>query len=144
MGGEVNLISDRRIFVFGCVSLSSLLLFVANQNRGLENMATLVEIDLIISASLSFFKLFSLSFKVTPGEKRLYQLKDKSLERRAKGHLILTLDVEYNPVRAAVRTVNPRDPKVMFEPVKFKRAVRIYKYLSISLSPDRWSRERGL
>lgn len=62
----------------------------------------------------------------------MYQLKDKSLERRAKGHLILTLDVEYNPIRAAVRTVNPRDPKVMFEPVKFKRAVRIYKYHSFS------------
>ncbi|KAK2564508.1 Multiple C2 and transmembrane domain-containing protein 1 [Acropora cervicornis] len=44
--------------------------------------------------------------QVTPGEKRLYQLKDKSLERRAKGHLILTLDVEYNPIRAAVRTRN--------------------------------------
>lgn len=60
----------------------------------------------------------------------MYQLKDKSLERRAKGHLILTLDVEYNPIRAAVRTVNPRDPKVMFEPVKFKRAVRIYHSFS--------------
>lgn len=54
----------------------------------------------------------------------MYQLKDKSLERRAKGHLIVTLDVEYNPVRAAVRTVNPRDPKIMFEAPKFKRAVR--------------------
>lgn len=60
-----------------------------------------------------------------PGEKRLYQLKNKSLEGRAKGHLILTLDVEYNPIRAAVRTVNPREPKVMFEPAKFKRAVRM-------------------
>lgn len=62
--------------------------------------------------------------QVTKGEKRLYQLKNKSLESRAKGHLILTLDVEYNPIRAAVRTVNPRDPKIMFEPPKFKRAVR--------------------
>lgn len=61
--------------------------------------------------------------QVTPGEKRLYQLKNKSLEGRAKGHLILTLDVEYNPIRAAVRTVNPREPKVMFEPAKFKRAL---------------------
>lgn len=64
-------------------------------------------------------------FQVTAGEKRLYQLKNKSLESRAKGHLILTLDVEYNPIRAAVRTVNPRDPKIMFEAPKFKRAVRI-------------------
>lgn len=55
----------------------------------------------------------------------MYQLKNKSLEGRAKGHLILTLDVEYNPIRAAVRTVNPREPKVMFEPAKFKRAVRM-------------------
>lgn len=65
--------------------------------------------------------------QVTSGEKRLYQLKNKSLEGRAKGHLILTLDVEYNPVRAAVRTVNPRDPKIMFDAPKFKRAVRIVK-----------------
>lgn len=68
---------------------------------------------------------YNLLPKVTPGEKRLYQLKNKSLEGRAKGHLILTLDVEYNPIRAAVRTVNPREPKVMFEPAKFKRAVRM-------------------
>ncbi|XP_020625848.1 multiple C2 and transmembrane domain-containing protein 1-like isoform X1 [Orbicella faveolata] len=61
--------------------------------------------------------------QVTSGEKRLYQLKNKSLESRAKGHLILTLDVEFNPIRAAVRTVNPRDPKIMFEAPKFKRAL---------------------
>ncbi|XP_032218132.1 multiple C2 and transmembrane domain-containing protein 1 isoform X2 [Nematostella vectensis] len=58
---------------------------------------------------------------ITPCEKRLYQLKNKSLEGRAKGHLILTLDVIFNPIRAAVRTVNPRDPKIMAQPVKFKR-----------------------
>lgn len=73
----------------------------------------------------------NLSFpsQVTSGEKRLYQLKNKSLESRAKGHLILTLDVEFNPIRAAVRTVNPRDPKIMYEAPKFKRAVRTAKYI---------------
>ncbi|WP_395239498.1 hypothetical protein, partial [Salmonella sp. s54412] len=30
--------------------------------------------------------------QITPREKRLYQLKDKTLEKRAKGHLIMTLD----------------------------------------------------
>ncbi|KXJ22602.1 Multiple C2 and transmembrane domain-containing protein 1 [Exaiptasia diaphana] len=58
---------------------------------------------------------------ITPGEKRLYQLKNKSLEGRAKGHLIMTLDFIYNPIRGAVRTINPREPKVMFEKPKFKR-----------------------
>jgi hypothetical protein len=61
--------------------------------------------------------------KITPREKRLYQLKDKTLEKRAKGHLIMTLDVLYNPIRAAVRTINPREPKVLFDPPKFKRQV---------------------
>ena len=32
--------------------------------------------------------------------------------------------MEFNPIRAAVRTVNPRDPKIMYEAPKFKRAVR--------------------
>ena len=54
----------------------------------------------------------------------MYQLKDKTLEKRAKGHLIMTLDLIYNPIRAAVRTINPREPKVLFEPPKFKRQVR--------------------
>lgn len=54
----------------------------------------------------------------------MYQLKDKTLEKRAKGHLIMTLDVIYNPIRGAVRTINPREPKVLFEPPKFKRQVR--------------------
>ncbi|XP_031559234.1 multiple C2 and transmembrane domain-containing protein 1-like isoform X2 [Actinia tenebrosa] len=59
--------------------------------------------------------------QITAGEKRLYQLKNKTLEGRAKGHLILTLDFIYNPIRGAVRTINPREPKVLYEPPKFKR-----------------------
>lgn len=59
--------------------------------------------------------------QITPQEKRMYQLKNKSLEGRAKGHLILTLDFVFNPIRSAVRTINPREPQVMFEPPKFKR-----------------------
>lgn len=35
----------------------------------------------------------------------------------------MTLDVIYNPIRAAIRTINPREPKVLFEPPKFKRQV---------------------
>jgi hypothetical protein len=53
----------------------------------------------------------------------MYQLKDKTLEKRAKGHLIMTLDVLYNPIRAAVRTINPREPRVLFDAPKFKRQV---------------------
>ena len=53
----------------------------------------------------------------------MYQLKDKTLEKRAKGHLIMTLDLIYNPIRAAVRTINPREAKVLYEPPKFKRQV---------------------
>lgn len=40
----------------------------------------------------------------------------------------MTLDFIYNPIRGAVRTINPRDPKVMFEKPKFKRQVRDVKY----------------
>lgn len=66
-----------------------------------------------------------INYQITPCEKRLYQLKNKSLEGRAKGHLILTLDFIYNPIRGAVRTINPRDPKILYEPPKFKRQVNI-------------------
>ncbi|XP_046856752.1 multiple C2 and transmembrane domain-containing protein 1-like isoform X2 [Xenia sp. Carnegie-2017] len=59
--------------------------------------------------------------QITPREKRMYQLKDKTLEKRVKGHLIMTLDVIYNPIKAAIRTINPREPKVLYEPPKFKR-----------------------
>lgn len=64
-------------------------------------------------------------FQITPREKRMYQLKDKTLEKRVKGHLIMTLDVIYNPIKAAIRTINPREPKVLYEPPKFKRQVGI-------------------
>ena len=53
----------------------------------------------------------------------MYQLKDKRLQFSAKGHLIMTLGVIYNPLRASLRSVNPKEERVMDEAPRFRRQV---------------------
>ncbi|XP_062595963.1 multiple C2 and transmembrane domain-containing protein 1-like isoform X2 [Saccostrea cucullata] len=57
------------------------------------------------------------------GIRRWYALKDKKLLGRSKGAILLEMDFIYNPVKAAVRTVNPREEKYMQPEPKFKIAL---------------------
>ncbi|XP_067136753.1 multiple C2 and transmembrane domain-containing protein-like isoform X5 [Centruroides vittatus] len=61
--------------------------------------------------------------KVKNGEKRWFALKDKKLKARAKGQILLEMDIIYNPIRASVRTFNPKEMKYMQQDQKFKRAI---------------------
>ncbi|XP_066982964.1 multiple C2 and transmembrane domain-containing protein isoform X24 [Macrobrachium rosenbergii] len=66
--------------------------------------------------------------KVKNGEKRWYALKDKKLRLRAKGsnpEILLECSVEWNPIRAALRTFTPMEEKYMQVEQKFKRQVFI-------------------
>ncbi|XP_057302908.1 multiple C2 and transmembrane domain-containing protein 1-like isoform X5 [Hydractinia symbiolongicarpus] len=58
---------------------------------------------------------------ITSWEKRLYQLKDKRLQCQAKGHLIMSLAVVYNPIRASIRTFNPKEDRILDETPRFRR-----------------------
>lgn len=58
---------------------------------------------------------------ITSWEKRLYQLKDKRLQCQAKGHLIMSLAVVYNPIRASIRTFNPKEERILDETPRFRR-----------------------
>uniref|UniRef100_A0A646QG56 Multiple C2 and transmembrane domain-containing protein 1 n=1 Tax=Hemiscolopendra marginata TaxID=943146 RepID=A0A646QG56_9MYRI len=69
--------------------------------------------------------------KIRNGEKRWYALKDKKLRGRAKGQILLEMDVEYNPIRAAIRTFNPREDKYMHMEQKFKRQVFIRNVMRV-------------
>ncbi|KAG8222833.1 hypothetical protein J437_LFUL010349 [Ladona fulva] len=64
--------------------------------------------------------------RIRNGEKRWYALKDKKLRGRAKGNfpqILLEMNVEWNPVRACIRTLNPKEEKYMQSEMKFKRQV---------------------
>lgn len=61
--------------------------------------------------------------KIRNGEKRFYALKDKKLQGRAKGCILLEMDVIYNDVKAAIRTVNPKEVKYMEQEPKFKISI---------------------
>ncbi|KAL3286364.1 hypothetical protein HHI36_000871 [Cryptolaemus montrouzieri] len=64
--------------------------------------------------------------RIRSGEKRWYALKDKKLRARAKGsspQILLEMDLTWNPVRACIRTLNPKEEKYMQGEVKFKRQV---------------------
>ncbi|XP_021379603.1 multiple C2 and transmembrane domain-containing protein 1-like isoform X3 [Mizuhopecten yessoensis] len=56
-------------------------------------------------------------------ERRWYSLKDKKLMRRGKGVIQLELDFMYNHLKAAIRTVNPKEEKYMQPDPKFKISV---------------------
>ncbi|XP_033749601.1 multiple C2 and transmembrane domain-containing protein 1-like isoform X2 [Pecten maximus] len=56
-------------------------------------------------------------------ERRWYALKDKKLMRRGKGVIQLELDFVYNHLKAAIRTVNPKEEKYMQPDPKFKISV---------------------
>ena len=67
-------------------------------------------------------------FKIESGKRRWYALKDKKLRCRAKGsnpQIQLELTLYWNAVRAAVRTLNPKDKRYMDVAEKFKRQVHL-------------------
>ncbi|KAI6225082.1 Multiple C2 and transmembrane domain-containing protein 2 [Aphelenchoides fujianensis] len=59
------------------------------------------------------------------GERRWYALKDRKLQTAAKGRILLEMEVVWNPVRAAVRTFNPRERKFLAQEPRFKRQVLV-------------------
>ncbi|XP_063222777.1 multiple C2 and transmembrane domain-containing protein isoform X3 [Bacillus rossius redtenbacheri] len=64
--------------------------------------------------------------RVRNTEKKWYALKDKKLRSRAKGNcpqILMELTVVWNPIRACIRTLNPKEEKFMQTEVKFKRQV---------------------
>ncbi|XP_045540274.1 multiple C2 and transmembrane domain-containing protein isoform X3 [Papilio machaon] len=62
------------------------------------------------------------------GEKRWFALKDKKMRARAKGNypqILLEMTVIWNPLKAAIRVINPKEPKYMHLESKFKRQLFI-------------------
>ena len=71
---------------------------------------------------------------IESGRKRWYALKDKKLRCRAKGsnpQIQLELTIYWNTVRAAVRTLNPKDERYMQTTEKFKRQVFLNNVMRI-------------
>ncbi|KAL5004431.1 hypothetical protein ScPMuIL_017887 [Solemya velum] len=58
--------------------------------------------------------------RIRNGERRWYSMKDKKLVHRTKGAIQLELDFVYNHLKAAIRTVNPKEDKYMQAEQKFK------------------------
>ena len=65
----------------------------------------------------------SILLQIKNGERKYYALKDKKLRRRAKGAILLEMEVIWNNPRAAIRTFNPREQKYMDQEQKFKISV---------------------
>ncbi|KAK6178984.1 hypothetical protein SNE40_011446 [Patella caerulea] len=61
--------------------------------------------------------------KIKLGERRWYALKDKKLLHKTKGAIMLEMDFVFNHVKAAIRTVNPREEKYMQGEQKFKISI---------------------
>ncbi|VBB32417.1 unnamed protein product [Acanthocheilonema viteae] len=57
-----------------------------------------------------------------------YALKDRKLRARAKGQILLEMDIIWNPIRAAIRTFTPRERKYIQTDPKFKRRLFMNSY----------------
>ncbi|CAD5206027.1 unnamed protein product [Bursaphelenchus okinawaensis] len=64
--------------------------------------------------------------KIRNCESRWYCLKDRKLQRQVKGRILLEMDVIWNPIKAAIRTFNPRERKFVSQNPKFKRATLVH------------------
>lgn len=74
--------------------------------------------------------------RIRNGEKRWYALKDKKLRARAKGNnpqILLEMNLVWNPIRACIRTLNPKEEKYMQVEVKFKRQVFVKNVLRMKV-----------
>lgn len=72
--------------------------------------------------------------RIRSGEKRWYALKDRKLRARAKGsnpQILLEMILEWNSIRACIRTLNPKEEKFMQSEVKFKRQVFVRNVLRL-------------
>ncbi|CAG2114348.1 unnamed protein product, partial [Medioppia subpectinata] len=63
--------------------------------------------------------------KIKNNEKKWFGLKDKKLLNRAKGQILLEMNVYYNKAKASIRTFNPREDKFIKQEQRFKRIVFI-------------------
>lgn len=64
--------------------------------------------------------------RIHNNEKRWYALKDKKMYVRAKGNapqILLELNVVWNPLRAAIRALEPQEEKLVQQETKFKRQI---------------------
>ncbi|BFY97384.1 hypothetical protein BsWGS_00424 [Bradybaena similaris] len=61
--------------------------------------------------------------KIRNYERRWYALKDIKMVHKAKGAILLEMNVIFNHIKAAIRTVNPREEKLIPPEEKFKIAV---------------------
>lgn len=74
--------------------------------------------------------------RIRNGEKRWYALKDRKLRSRAKGNnpqILLEMNLVWNPIRACIRTLNPKEEKYMQSEVKFKRQVFVRNVLRLKV-----------
>ncbi|TRY76651.1 hypothetical protein TCAL_04074 [Tigriopus californicus] len=64
--------------------------------------------------------------RIETRKKKWFALKDKKMRCRAKGNnpqILLEMDLKWNPVRAAIRTLNPKDERYLTVCEKFKRQI---------------------
>ncbi|CAG5130346.1 unnamed protein product, partial [Candidula unifasciata] len=58
--------------------------------------------------------------RIKNGERRWYALKDRKMVHKSKGAILLEMDLVFNHVKAGIRTVNPREEKLIVPEQKFK------------------------
>ncbi|VDP06460.1 unnamed protein product, partial [Soboliphyme baturini] len=61
--------------------------------------------------------------EIENGERRWYELKNIKLSSPAKGQIELEMFIYWNPIRAGIRTFQPKEKKFMIQDERFKRQI---------------------
>lgn len=61
--------------------------------------------------------------EIKNGIQEWFTLRDKLLENEVKGRIMLEFDLAWNPIRAAIRTINPKEAKFIETDAKFNRQI---------------------
>uniref|UniRef100_A0A0B7BCF8 C2 domain-containing protein n=2 Tax=Arion vulgaris TaxID=1028688 RepID=A0A0B7BCF8_9EUPU len=61
--------------------------------------------------------------RIKNGERRWYALKDRKMIHKFKGAILLEMDLAFNHIKAGIRTVDPREEKLMLPEQRFKISI---------------------
>ncbi|TGZ56814.1 hypothetical protein CRM22_010071 [Opisthorchis felineus] len=67
--------------------------------------------------------------QITSRRKRWYTLKDKTMKKLAKGSICLEVNVEHNPIRAAIRAAYPREEPCVWQENRVRLRTLVQKYV---------------
>lgn len=130
----------NKIFTFNVKDINNVLeiiVFDEDRDHKVEFLGRFIQFLMLELEKICYLGKVAIPLlRIRNGEKRWYALKDKKLRSRAKGNspqILLEMSLVWNPIRACIRTLNPKEEKFMHTEMKFKRQVFVRNVLRLKV-----------